>query len=78
MNTYEFTVIVPDMDKETAEAIYARCADSSLGKSNGTTYVAFDREAESLESAIASAVADLTGIGVRPIRVEMEVPVTAG
>ena len=74
MKTYEFTIIVPEVDDRKAEAIYAKCKDSSLGKSHGTTYVAFDREAESLEHAIDSAIADLNSVGVQPMRVEMEVP----
>jgi hypothetical protein len=39
---------------------------------NGTSYVAFDREAESLEAAIDSAVAVLRRLGVEPMRVEMD------
>jgi len=74
MKTYEFILVLPDIDDDTADAIYGKCDDSSVGKSSGTTYVAFDREAESLESAIRSAVADLNNIGVHPLRIEMEVP----
>jgi len=77
MKTYEFTVIIPDVDETTADAIYGKCGDASLGKSNGMTYVAFDRDGESLESAIDSAVADLRSVGVQPLRVEMELPATA-
>jgi len=78
MKIYELTLIISDIDEKTVDAIYAKCADSSVGKSNGMTYVAFDREAESLEAAIGSAVADLTSVGVQPIRLEMEVPVPTG
>ena len=77
MKTYEFTLFLPDVDDETADAIYGKCKDSSLGKCSGTTYVAFDREADSLESAIDSAVADLKSAGVQPLRLEMELPVTS-
>ena len=76
MKTYEFTLLLPNVDEQTASAIYGRCKDSSLGKCSGTTYLAFDREAESLESAIDSAVADLKSVGVQPLRLEMELPVT--
>jgi len=76
MQIYEFTVIIPEVDEATADAIYAQCQDSSLGKSNGETYVAFDREAPSLESAIDNAVADLKKIGVQPLKVEIKVPAT--
>lgn len=76
MKTYEFTLVLPDIDEETADAIYGKCTDSSLGKCSGTTCIAFDREAESLEFAIDSAVADLKSVGVQPLRLEMEVPAT--
>ncbi|HUT08930.1 MAG TPA: hypothetical protein VMY42_00395 [Thermoguttaceae bacterium] len=73
MKIYEFTLIIPDVDDETADAIYEKCKDSSLGKCGGETYVAYDREAESLESAIDSAVADLRSLGIQPLRIQMEV-----
>lgn len=76
MKTYEFTLVLSDVDDETAEAIYGKCHDSSLGMSNGTTYIAFDRQSKSLESAIDSAIADLKNVGVQPLRVEIEIPVT--
>ena len=76
MKTYEFILILPEMDNEIAEAIYEVCNDSSLGKTNGATYVAFDRLAESLESAIDSAIADLKSVNVQPLRIEMEIPAT--
>ena len=76
MQIYEFILIIPDVNEETAEAIYGQCRDSSVGKSHEATYVAFDREAESLESAIHSAVNDLKQIGVQPLKVEIEVSAT--
>lgn len=74
MKVYEFTLILPEVDDETADAIYGKCKDSSLGKGGGTTYLAFDREAASLEAAIDSALTDLRSLGVQPLRIEMEVP----
>lgn len=76
MKTYEFTLIISEVDDEKAEAIYRKCADSSLGKRNGTTYVTFDREAECLEYAIDSAIADLRSVGVQPLHLEMKIPAT--
>jgi len=73
MKTYEFTLIIPDVDDEMADAIYGKCQDSSLGKCSGETYVAFDRQAKSLESAIDLAVADLRSLGIQPLRAQMEV-----
>jgi hypothetical protein len=77
MRVYQFTLILPEVDDETASAIYGRCNDSSLGKDAGTTYLAFDREAASLESAIDSALADLRSLGVQPLQIQMEVPATS-
>ncbi len=76
MKTYEFTLIISEVDDKKAEAIYSKCADSSLGKRSGTTYVAFDREAESLEYAIDTAITDLKSVGMQPLHIEMEIPAT--
>ncbi len=76
MKTYAFTLILPETDDTVAETIYGTCTDASLGKSHGTTYVAFDREAESLEVAIDSAIADLQHVGIQPLRIEMDIPTT--
>ncbi len=74
MKTYEFTLILPDIDDSTVDAIYALCKDSSIGQSNGTMYVTFDREAISFDVALDSAVANLRKLGIEPLRVEMDVP----
>ena len=74
MKVYQFTLILPDVDDDTAEAIYGRCKDSSLGRAGATTYLAFNRETASLESVIDSALADLRSLGVEPVQIQMEVP----
>lgn len=74
MRTYEFNVIVSPLDDATADAIYGMCPDSSVGANHGIDYVAFDREADSLEDAIRSAVAQLRALAVRPLRIEMDTP----
>ena len=74
MKTYEFTVIVPAMDDPTADAVYGLCPDSSVGATHGVSYVAFDREADTLEQAIQSAVSQLRHLGVEPLRIELDVP----
>nr|VFJ94280.1 MAG: hypothetical protein BECKH772A_GA0070896_100694 [Candidatus Kentron sp. H]VFJ94789.1 MAG: hypothetical protein BECKH772B_GA0070898_100674 [Candidatus Kentron sp. H]VFK01280.1 MAG: hypothetical protein BECKH772C_GA0070978_100624 [Candidatus Kentron sp. H] len=76
MKTYEFTVILsdPDMDASTVHAIYGKCADSSIGGSHDTVYVAFDRESTSLHVAQHSAIDDLRHLGITPLRVEMDIP----
>ncbi len=74
MKTYEFTLIVPDVDDATVDEVYGRCSDASIGRSRDTMYVAFDREATSLDAALSSATEDLRQLGIAPIRVEMDVP----
>ena len=32
MKTYEFTLLVPEIDDAAADSIYGRCPDSSIGK----------------------------------------------
>ncbi len=77
MRGYQFTLILPEVDDETADAIYGKCKDSSLGKAGETTYLAFDRESASLESAIDSALGELRSLGVQPLQIQMEVPAAA-
>lgn len=73
MKTYEFTIIIPEIDNETSDAIYSKCVDASLGKCNESTYVSFDRKAIGLEEAIESAIVDLRSVGIEPLHVEMEI-----
>ena len=74
MKTYEFTVIVPELDDSTADAIYGLSPDSSIGATHGVNYVAFDRKADTLEHAIQGAVSQLRNLGVEPLRIELDVP----
>ncbi|WP_207146379.1 hypothetical protein [Chromatium okenii] len=46
----------------------------SIGSCHEQMYVAFDREASCLESAIDSAVTDLRAMGIHPLRIELDVP----
>ena len=74
MATYEFTL---RMDQRLAEevemdAIYARCADSSLLVDGEVTLLRFQRQAASLQDAIRSAIADVNAAGYRVGQVELE------
>ena len=61
------------MSEEDAERIYeAGCDDSLCGSSCGVATVSFDREAETLDAAIASALADLAAAGFRAASVRIE------
>lgn len=74
--TYSFLLIleVSDLSQADCDRLYeSGCDDGTIVTRNGLTYVAFDREAESLESAIRSATANVQAAGFRVIRVEMDV-----
>jgi hypothetical protein len=56
-----------------AEALFeAGCDDGTPCSSDGLAWIGFHREAESLESAIRSAVADGQKAGVTVARVQIE------
>lgn len=46
------------------ERLFPACDDASFGASNGVGYAVFHRQAESLEVAIQSAIADVTSVGL--------------
>jgi hypothetical protein len=76
MKTYDFKVILAagtDVSEELADALFkAGCDDSSPGVFCGVAHVDFDRDAESLEAAIRSAVADVQKTGCVVERVQIE------
>ena len=58
MKTYEFALILagaPELTDDLCDALFAAgCDDSSPSQSCGVTRIIFDREADSLETAIRS------------------------
>lgn len=72
---FSFTLILSGFDEITSaieDAIYeAGCSDAMLGIHAGSPYLAFDREAESLEEAIRSAIKNVeqAGHGIEVVRV---------
>jgi len=77
MQVYGFTIQVVSIPNEDLEAWSnqlweAGCDDSSPGVFSGKPYVHFDREAASLDAAIASAVKAVRSTGVEIDRVELE------
>ena len=75
---FNFTLVVSGVHEETRgleDALFvAGCDDALLYFKNGVTYLEFDRESDSLESAILSAIhaVESTNIGANVIRVEPE------
>jgi hypothetical protein len=67
MKTYDFEVILAagtDITEELADQLFeAACDDSTPGARCGVPLIAFSREADCLESAIRSAVANVQKAG---------------
>jgi hypothetical protein len=76
MKTYDFEVILKagtDMTEELADQLFeAGCDDGTPGTFCGTPYISFHREADCLESAIRSAVADVQKAGCVVERIQIE------
>jgi hypothetical protein len=77
MKTYEFDVLlkgVSEVTDEQADALFAAgCDDGTPASCDGVAWVHFDREAASLEAAIASAVAQVRAAGFTVSKVELDV-----
>ena len=77
MTTYGFTVTLAgeksmEEGDDIADALYGgRCDDAAVHSSGPTVHVSFDREAESLDAALMSALADLRTAGLEAARVEI-------
>ena len=73
--TYEFKIILADHDVMTVDLgealVAAGCDDSTTGSCNGEAFVAFDREAATLEEAIRTAIADVRKAGIEPAEVRL-------
>ncbi len=82
MTTYRFTLILADLREisdDLAEALFeAGCDDGSPWSSQGIAAVGFDREAESFEHAVRSAIADVQKAGCHVAWVKIEPEDLAG
>jgi hypothetical protein len=76
MATYRFTVILAGLNEisdDLAEALFETgCDDGSPWSSQGVAAVGFDREAESFEQAVRSAIADVQKAGCHVAWVKIE------
>lgn len=79
MPTFDFKLVLDQVEIDEAEAdrLYGQCKDGTLITSAGITFMDFDREADSLEAAVRSAIADINAAGFRVVRLEMEVDTLA-
>lgn len=71
---YEFTLVLTGspVGLDQVEAIYGGLDDSTIVTKGGVSRVHVDREAESLESAIRSAIGQVVAAGLTVDRVEIE------
>jgi hypothetical protein len=73
---YAFSLILKEgteITEELADHLFdAGCDDGTPGTFCGTPYISFHREADSLESAIRSAVADVQKAGCVVERAQIE------
>ena len=78
MTTYSFTMILAGVDvltPEMGDAIeLAGVDDALMGSSNGLVTLGFDRDAESLSEAVASAIDQVEKAGYKVAKVEIEEP----
>jgi len=76
MTTHQFTLIlaeISEVTEEVANALYeAGCDDGTFCARDGVAYVHFDREATTLNEAIASALDDIRAAGFDIERVESD------
>jgi len=81
MTTYEFRLVLAnqsDLSLDEADALCeAGCDDATFGGCDGVVYGVFHREADTLERAIRSALADVQRAGFTVARVEPPDPVFA-
>ena len=75
MNKYGFTLILSgsvELTEDVADALFeAGCDDATPGTCNGVFSIDFHREANSLEEAIRSAIANVRSAGYNVERVEI-------
>ena len=66
MRTFTFALVVEGRDLHSDEVVdtllEAGCGDALVGSSEGIQFLDFDREAESVDEAVRSAVADVESV----------------
>jgi len=74
MPTFDFKLVLDQVEINEAEAdgLYSRCKDGTLITAAGVTYMDFDRQADSLDEAVRSAIADTNAAGFHVARIEIE------
>lgn len=72
---HEFTLVLSanSLSDEQCDTLYeSGCSDGTISTSQGISRIDFGREADSLESAIRSAIGNVNAAGITVVRVEIE------
>lgn len=74
MPTFDFKLVLEqvEIDEAEADALYSQCKDGTLITAGGVSSMDFDREADSLDEALRTAIADVNAAGFRVARVEIQ------
>ncbi len=73
MKDHEFTLILKtDPSDDVADKMYGIFQDGTLSAIAGLAQIDFSREADQLETAIRSAIADVRSAGIEVERVELQ------
>ena len=76
MSIYHFTIVVRDASSNLADLedqfFKTGCEDALLCQYNGTVYLEFDREAQSIVEAITSALNSIRTLGFKDLIVTLK------
>lgn len=74
MASFDLKVVLDQVDISETEAdtLYGHCKDGTLITDSGVSYVDFEREANSLDQAVRSAIADVSAPGIRAVGIEID------
>lgn len=79
MKIHDFKLILAYVPSEgDADALYGTIDDGTFSIINGVAEISFDREAKSLENALATAISDVKKVGFTVDRIELEPEEYAG
>lgn len=84
MKSYEFDVILRDLHEvtdEQSDALFeAGCDDATPVSCNGVAWIHFDREADSLEEAIRTAISQVqkSGLWIRKVELDIDAAIALG
>lgn len=64
--------LATEVSEQQASALYERCSDCTLARTQGRYHIGFDRDANTMTEAIQSAIADVKSVGLEIDRLEVD------